>query len=433
VEAGKRGTTEEPAAPGTSLHPFLQTSQHERAALPSSRAAPASLRVDLVTDPAEFLALEPAWRALAERCPDATVFQTWEWNRAWWAAFGQHRQLFVVVARAGERVAGIAPLTRRRVGPLRLLEFLGAGRSDYPNFLVEVGAGALEALLAALRARADAWEVLWLRDLVLPEGEPERLRAAVRSVGLDGTIRPWDRAPYLALEGSWEGYLARRSSNFRSDLKRKRRRLEEAGPVTIERYCDPAGVGRGLGEAAEIERRSWKQAAGSARMVEAAGRQFFQTAAAALAGAGKTDLWLLRCGEPAVAFYLNFTDPGGVRYYSGTYRSDFQAMSPGKVLMAEVIRAAFAEGPAVFDFLRGEEAYKATWTDTSRPLFEAFIHSGRPIARAATWLLADVLLPAKRHPRGQALVERLQRARAGHQPGAGNKSDGSSGTIAAAS
>src|SRR5262249_61638268 len=101
----------------------------------------------------------------------------------------------------------------------------------------------------------------------------------------------------------------------------------------------------------------------------------------------------------------------------GTYRSDFQAMSPGKVLMAEAIHAAFEEGREEFDFLRGNESYKATWTDQCRPLYEAFIHSRRLRSRVATRLMGELLLPAKRHPRGQALVEQIQRRRARSAPG----------------
>lgn len=371
-----------------------------------------ALRVEEVTDAAGLLALEPAWRALAARCPAATVFQSWEWTRAWWEAFGGGRRPLVLVARAEDRVVGIAPFLLRSLGPLRLCELLGAGRTDYLAFLTDPDfPGALPALLGGLRARAGRWDVAWLRDMPLAEGEREALAAAARDAGLGCRIGPWDVAPYLDLDGGWEAYLAGRSANFRSDLKRKRRKLEEAGAVVIERHQAPEAVRAALREAAEIEAHSWKQEAGTARMAEPAGLRFFEAASGALAAAGKTDLWLLRCGEPAVAFYLNFRSGDRVYYYSGTYRQEFHPMSPGKVLMAEVIRAACDEGYTVFDFLRGAEAYKSTWTATARPLTEAFLHSPRPRSRMAGWLLGGVGLPAKRGERGKALVERLQRLR----------------------
>src|SRR5439155_13304922 len=166
----------------------------------------------------------------------------------------------------------------------------------------------LSLLLAALRARAAEWDILWLRDMPLAPLEQTAFRAAVAAAGLEGALRPWDLAPYLDTTAGWADYLARRSANFRSDLKRKRRRLEEAGPVTIERHRDPAALEAALAEAAAIEAASWKAEAGTARMAEPRGLAFFRAAAAALAAAGQAELWVLRCGGPAVAFYLNFLE-----------------------------------------------------------------------------------------------------------------------------
>lgn len=390
------------------------------------------LRVEVVADEAGFSSLEGPWRELAGRAAGATVFQSWEWCRAWWSAFGRGRQPYLPVAWEGSHVIGIAPFTRRRLGGMRVLELLGAGRSDYPGFLLDAGRpDVLAALLTAPRARSGSWDVLWLRDMPLDDAGRRGLRDAIRDAGLAGSIRPWDSAPYLELAVSWEEYLARRSANFRSDLKRKRRRLEAAGAVRVERHREPAAIRDAVRAAAEIERHSWKQESGTARMAEASGLRFFLDAASALGAAGKAEVWLLHCGDLPVAFYLNLLERDRVCYYSGTYRREFHEMSPGKVLMAEVIRAACDEGYAVFDFLRGEEAYKATWTDCSRPLYEAFIHSGRLVSRAAAWALGGVALPCKRGPRGQAIVERLQRVRGGRgsQPassrhGKGEGSDG---------
>src|SRR5437899_405520 len=95
------------------------------------------LAVEWVTTGEALAALEAEWRALARRCPASTVFQSWEWTAAWWRAFGDGRELRVGVARSGDRAVGIAPLTLRPLGSARLLEFLGAGRTDYLAFLTD--------------------------------------------------------------------------------------------------------------------------------------------------------------------------------------------------------------------------------------------------------------------------------------------------------
>jgi hypothetical protein len=41
----------------------------------------------------------------------------------------------------------------------------------------------------------------------------------------------------------------------------------------------------------------------------------------------------------------------------------YQQFSPGKIHIFLAIRAAFNRGARMVDFLRGQEAYKAGWTD----------------------------------------------------------------------
>src|SRR5690349_12927953 len=221
----------------------------------SSLRAP--LLTEWITTESDFQALEGDWRALARRCTCCTVFQSWEWISAWWCAFGRDRELRVAAVRQGDRLLAVAPWTERRLSGIRLIEFLGAGRTDYLGFLIDADRPELlETLFGALKERAGEWDLLWLRDMPLDVLQVSGLRAAILTSGLDGKVRPWDVAPYLPTTGDWDAYAGSRSTNFRSDLKRKRRRLEQAGAVTIERHRDPVDLKAGLLEAIEIERRS---------------------------------------------------------------------------------------------------------------------------------------------------------------------------------
>jgi CelD/BcsL family acetyltransferase involved in cellulose biosynthesis len=46
-----------------------------------------------------------------------------------------------------------------------------------------------------------------------------------------------------------------------------------------------------------------------------------------------------------------------------TFDERYQHYSPGKIHIFLAIRAAFARGALMVDFLRGQEAYKSGWTD----------------------------------------------------------------------
>ena len=51
------------------------------------------MQVSTVTDRAGLEALADEWRDLAESCVTSTVFQTYEWNAAWWRHFGGGKRL----------------------------------------------------------------------------------------------------------------------------------------------------------------------------------------------------------------------------------------------------------------------------------------------------------------------------------------------------
>ena len=54
-----------------------------------------TLHVRTAANRSALAALSDDWRALAAAAPAATVFQTYEWNAAWWRHFGRGRPLRV--------------------------------------------------------------------------------------------------------------------------------------------------------------------------------------------------------------------------------------------------------------------------------------------------------------------------------------------------
>src|SRR5690242_19535484 len=54
--------------------------------------------------------LDAAWTGLLERCAGCSVFQAFPWQLCWWRAFGGSHGLLVVLAHAGSRLVGIAPM-----------------------------------------------------------------------------------------------------------------------------------------------------------------------------------------------------------------------------------------------------------------------------------------------------------------------------------
>src|SRR5689334_6271054 len=82
--------------------------------LESIEAVDAGCRVDIVSDYQTLLDLQPVWDELLAESVGAHPFLSHAWVCSWWECFGADKSLHILVARAGSKVIGIAPLMLHR-------------------------------------------------------------------------------------------------------------------------------------------------------------------------------------------------------------------------------------------------------------------------------------------------------------------------------
>src|SRR3954471_561535 len=93
------------------------------------------LTVARLTQRAQLVELEADWEHLLGRTDVASPFLTPGWQLAWLDTYGNKHRPFVLTARRGTELVGLWPLATRRRGPFRVLEPIGAGRSDWLDVL----------------------------------------------------------------------------------------------------------------------------------------------------------------------------------------------------------------------------------------------------------------------------------------------------------
>ena len=77
------------------------------------------------------------------------------------------------------------------------------------------------------------------------------------------------------------------------------------------------------------------------------------------------DRWI---GDHRVAGCVEFDDGDTVYYYNAGVDPGARELSPGVVMVAELVRRALALGRRRIDFLRGDEGYKYEWGAEDRPI-----------------------------------------------------------------
>ncbi len=313
-----------------------------------------------------------AWRSIAEL--RANPFLTPEWFEACRATNTAERP-FLLCWRVDGRLRGVLPLVVASQGPLRTLQFAGARRGDWftPVCRPEDEWAMAAACAEALRCERHRWQLLRLDRIDAGSAWPVALwRSAAAPLARTGARRT-DVLPYIAFgDEGYAGYLAGRSRNFRSQLGRRRRKLERDHGLTFRLTSDPAELGNDMETFFRLHEERWTDRGGSSSGSDEAKDLQRRFAAAALER-GWLRLWIAEAdGQPAAAWYGWRI---GERYcyaLSGLSES-YERLALGTVLLAHTIESAADEGAAIYDLMWGDEGYKQRFETGRR--------------QAATWVV----------------------------------------------
>jgi CelD/BcsL family acetyltransferase involved in cellulose biosynthesis len=295
--------------------------------------------LELRTEP--FESLEQDWTRLGEE--SGNVFSTWEWASVWWRHFSDGKdELTAALRDGGGAVVAIVPLYLGIERPIRVARFIGHGAGD------ELGpVCAPERRGAALEAMSDGWDVL-LAERLPGEGHADEL---------GGRLLRRDATPVIDFpEGGWDEYLATRSSNFRSQVRRKERKLLREHGLSYRLSDDPERLDDDLSVLFNLHEARW--AGGSSGALAGSREAFHRDFAAVAQGRGWLRLWIAEVeGRPAAAWY-GFRFGGADWYYQFGRDPDWDKASLGLVLLAHTVRDAVESGQRQYRLLRGGESYK---------------------------------------------------------------------------
>lgn len=330
------------------------------------RPEAAPVRCEPVVDDAALERLAPEWERLWQRAR-ASPFLSPAWLLPWWRHVGRGTLASVAVRspQDGELV-GFAPLYVYRAPDTgrRHLFPLGIATSDRLDLLVDAGwrAAVVQALSAHLREHDEEWDLLEVPQLPADA----HWLAVPWNARLRCEVQAGDPNPVLALP-------ARLAASVSRDLAYCRRRAARAGIVA----CEQADASTLHALLASLERLHGKRWAlrGQAGVLRHEGvMDWHREAAPRLLAADLLRLLALRLDGAVAAVLYGLVDPPIAAprrwsYYLGGFDPDAAALSPGKLLVGHAIDSATAEGAALFDFLRGDEAYKARWGAVAEPMF----------------------------------------------------------------
>ena len=340
--------------------------------------------------------LSAEWDALA--LASRSVFATSEWASVWWECCGGSGTLRVVEARASDgTLAGIVPLVLSRIGPLRVVRFLGHGVGDLLGPIHGPdGCIAGPVLLdRALREISGEWDVFLGERL---QRGPSWAQPGMSELKVESNmVLPLSRWP------SWDEYVAALSRKMRQQLRHDEKALHERHRATFRMTRDPARLDADLDLVFALHRARWSGSKSSF----VPGETFYRKFAALALERGWLRLWILEVDGMPVAARYDFEFAGVYHAYNAGRDPAWNKAGVGLVLRAHTMREALQGGAEEYRFLRGEEPYKKRFLTEDTGLVT--------IAKAGTWLgrlVTHVGTLVKDRPQLRKLAAQLVRGRA---------------------
>jgi len=158
-------------------------------------------------------------------------------------------------------------------------------------------------------------------------------------------------APYVAIDGTWDAYEGGLRRKFRSELRRRRRRLEEEGHLTLEVFDGTERLDKLLEEGFRVEGSGWKDAHGTSIDSSPALRRFYTEVAYWASERGWLRLAFLRLNGRTLAFDYCL-ECNEVHYLLKTgYDATYAKFAPGMIIRHLMLARAFSEQLVTYDFL----------------------------------------------------------------------------------
>jgi CelD/BcsL family acetyltransferase involved in cellulose biosynthesis len=310
--------------------------------------------------------LNSYWHGAGRNLDWPAVFVLPPWLEAWWQVFGMG-EIYIRTVRQGDSIIGIAPLrikdnTACFIGDIDVCDYLdfivAPGKEDdfFNMFLDELVKNSIRHLdLKHLRPDSNT-----LKSLV----------PMVTARGYEVTTPPEDVNVEMDLPSTWDAYLESLSTKQRHEVRRKLRRLQEAGNLEFRFVGDIASVPGAMDTFFKmfVDSRQDKAA-----FLTEKREAFFRLLTANMAEAGLLRLGVLELDAKPVAQIICFDYNNCVYLYNSGYNPDYVSLSAGLLSKVLAIKDSIEKGKRKFDFLKGSEIYKYHLGGKEVPLYRCLI------------------------------------------------------------
>lgn len=327
------------------------------------------------------------WNALLAMSETRTVFQTYEWHRAWWPVFGVNRSLWLIVAYNNDQPVGIAPLALSTAGGTREIHFVADAKADYCDVIAgEHKIAFLCRLVDLLHERRESWDCLRLQNVPQESSTPALLQGNCRARHLFYFNSGRTDCPAITLsptDSALADFLRRKS------LVRPYNHFRSLGSLGFHEIRDPTAAQEALTEFFQQHIQRWSNTSSPSLFLDERNQRFYRELTRRLTPTDWLSFCVVTLDDEPLAFHYGFTYGSSFIWYKPSFNVKHAQHSPGNLLLRFLFDHAVHLGKTTFDFTIGNEAFKSRYSTVVRRNVNLRIYSTRPrywLARSGKWV-----------------------------------------------
>ncbi|MFN0073626.1 MAG: GNAT family N-acetyltransferase [Chloroflexota bacterium] len=340
-------------------------------------------------------ALWTPWQQLWAVSSQSECFTHPSWLIPWWSTLGKTSDPYLAVVRIRDEFQGVAPLTRHRSPFGDVLRPAGEGVSDYTDWLLpdqpNLRTAARDDLVKLLAGQAD-WTGLELPGL-RNETDAGELQRAFEHSGIRTRLLAGMACPFVSMPNGFNAYYATRNAQTRYNVRSRERRLSQMGTLRYV-HATAKDAPRLLEDAIDLHARRW-QGQHTSTVFSAAplGRAFYRATIPDSVRHEFGDIAALMINDRVIATSIGFVRGSRYAYYLPAWHPGYHPYAPSTLLLVHLMEFAADRGASTFDFMLGDEPYKATWATGQTRVHTLIAHKPTPAGQiwARGRLLAHAL------------------------------------------
>lgn len=257
-------------------------------------------------------------------------------------------------------------------------------------------------IVKALLAESGDWDILRVENVLSQSATEAAFYQLGKNIGGALVTRSGESSPYISIQQGWDDFLSEKSANFRSQLKRKEKKLRQLGALQTVWFTSQDQVLRLLEDILVIEKNSWKEASEMAISDSEAEQQYYRRLLPFLAQRRWLDADVVYLDGRPIAYSLCYACKGRLGQLKTSFDKGLREFSPGVFANKVAIQRAFDSQAREFDFLGDLMRHKQEWGDGIRKHHHFYLFSGR-LKATVVGKLKSVIAFYKEQRRGVAL------------------------------